>query len=132
MSSPVFRESDVAVRGEEHTAGSYQPAACGHLVTCCLLRAACCAADVYIVHGFACCFLFGALLSLSALGSLPYLLIGKSMATALNTVSLSPSVEQRRDYFTVLAAMEPAPPDTLSSGYVFSKADSGAGSEEPL
>jgi hypothetical protein len=68
------------------------------------------------------------------------------------------SVEQRRDYFTVLAAMAPAPPDAEqrrmqrvgtrlgvarallharlpvpeSSGCIFSEADSEAGTEEPL
>ena len=78
------------------------------------------------------------------------------MATALNTVSIS--VEQRCDYSTVLAAMEPAPPDAEqrrlqrvgtrlgvaralpharlpvpeSSGHIFSEASSEAGSEEPF
>ena len=82
--------------------------------------------------------------------------IVQSMATALNKVSVS--VEQRRDYFTVLAAMAPAPPPDAeqrhmqrvgtrlgvarallharlpvpSGGCIFSEADSEAGSEEPL
>ena len=125
------RESDCAVRGEERTASTYQPAACGHchmlLASCCVL----CGTDEYIVQ---------------------------SMATALNKVSVS--VEQRHAYFTVLTAMEPrAPaPDAEqrrmqrvvtrlgvvrallharlpmpdSSGYIFSEANSEAGSEEPL
>ena len=83
MSSPIFRESDCVVRGEEHTAGSYQPG--------CLQS---------LSHA--------ARFVLSA--AWPDECIVQSMATALSNM-VSVSVEHRRDYFTVLAAMEPAPPD---------------------
>ena len=101
------------------------------------VRAVCCVAEATLTHEY----------------------IVQTMANTLNTLASTATEEQRRDYFSVLAAIAPAPPDAQrsmrcactqcmtraqvhgrrarlsvpgSSGDIFSEGSSEFGSEEPL